>query len=283
MPNVMGNSGRTSFGAGHGDRMSAGRAAGGRSGAGGTRPGTLIGSGPNKNIHKDPHYGLETSYGAPIRTNEYGVGVAQPAERWKSWKDQVGTYNKAAREWNDNKFLNSAVNMLAPFGLENVAPDLNRPKTYVGGTYHTGWNPAAAAGSLLGLAFPGSGIPASAIAGNLYSAAGGPSVMLGGGPVPAGWDPRGAQAADTGQPSLGPSGSSNQMAGGSTGTGGMQQLQNLAQLNQGVSGNPSAPVGVGPPGPTPTPNYAQMMASIQQVTPGYGVSLPGYQYRKATV
>jgi hypothetical protein len=64
-------------------------------------------------------------------------------------------------------------------------------------------------------------------------------------------------------------------------------LQNLASINQGVSGNPGAPVSVGTPqapaGPTPTPNYAQMMASIQQVTPSYGVSLPGYQYRKATV
>jgi hypothetical protein len=141
------------------------------------------------------------------------------------------------------------------------------------------------------MAVPGLGMVTGAIGNKLYEAAGLPNVMLGG-PGKGGmqnWEgnqqytggmPPGA-AAPGGQPSQGGS----LLNGGfsSTGNGGgLKQLQNLAQINANVSGNPAAPESVGPATPT-GPNYNQIMASIRQVTPDYSVSLPGYQYGKATV
>lgn len=172
--------------------------------------------------------GEVTSYGAPVRQNKYGVKTAlpetatpgKPAQAWGSWKDQVGTYNKAAEKWNAGAgpSFGNVVNNMSPYGFSMQAPDLNRPKTYTGGDYHLGVNPAELAGGLLSMY--GSGLISGPMAGKVYTAMGGQNVMLGGPDVPGGWDPKGAGAAVPNQAQgNGVSGAQN-MAGAFSNTGG---------------------------------------------------------------
>jgi hypothetical protein len=193
----FGGGGGTINGAGGSGNVSGG-------GRGNTSTGEGRGNNPGKGVDRvnsglgqqHPSWGnrMETPYGAPYRTTPYGT-VALPEDRWNAWKDQVNKYNEAANKWNagTGRSFANFVNEMAPMGFAMEPPDLNKPKTYVGGDYHLGLNPGNLVGGLLGGAvFPGGGIPGAAIGGAIYDATGLGNVMLGGGAVPAGWDPGGA-------------------------------------------------------------------------------------------
>lgn len=225
--------------------------------------------------------GKVTTYGAPVRVNALGVETALGPSQWGAWQDQVDTYNKAAQRWNasaQQPSLSNLVNNSAPMGLSMQPPDINRPATYTGGDYHLGLNPAQLAGGLLGMY--GSGFVTGPIAGSLYTKAGGQNAMLSGPAAPSSWNWGGPQG--QGQPAA------PQQAGPNLGqqNGAGDHLQQLAALNSQIPGNPGAPTSSGtatPPG-LPGPNYSQMLGKLQQITPGYGVQLPGYQYSgRATV
>lgn len=80
------------------------------------------------------------------------------------------------------------------------APQYGRPKTYVGGDYHLGVNPAAAAVDLATMAMGVPG-PWGSIAGKAYNKFGGQDVMLGGGQVPGNWaDHTGPMTGSPGSP-----------------------------------------------------------------------------------
>lgn len=163
----------------------------------------------------DTSTGQTTSYGAPISVNKYGIKTAlpevatpgRPAQSWGSWKDQVDKYNQAARQWNAGagRSLANFANKVAPFGLSMEAPDLNRPATYTGGTYHMGWNPGSLAGLATGAVIPGSGLITGPLGQEVYTAMGGKNQILTGPDVPAGWDPNGGAPAFSGQQQSTPS------------------------------------------------------------------------------
>lgn len=169
-----------------------------------------------------------TAYGAPGHMGKYGTTAlpetatpGKPAMSWSSWKDQVDTYNAAANKWNKSAAQISPQNLLnnmSPYGFSMQAPELNKPKTYTGGDYHLGVNPAELAGGLLSMY--GSGLISGPVAGNVYTAMGGQNVMLGGPGVPSGWDPKGATPATPNAPNTQGNGtpSSGNMA--NTGNGG---------------------------------------------------------------
>lgn len=211
-----------------------------------------------------------------------GISVAPGANLANQNAQRAATYNAAARTWNDSaqqRSLGNFVNAVAPGGFSMEPPDIARPQTFSGSTYHVGWNP----GSLLSLAgamLPGSGIPLGMLGSSAYTALGGKNPVITG-PGSQGmptWD-----APGTGQ-QPNPAGALTPGGGQMSDRNGMTHLQNLAQINQGISGNPSAPQPVNGAqnlAQTPTgPNYANMAASTRQITPNYGIQLPGYQYSK---
>lgn len=162
--------------------------------------------------------GQTTRWGAPVVVDpKYGVKVAlpatavpgKPARAWSAWKGQMDTYNAAVQKWNasaQKPSIANLINNLEVMGVSMQAPDLNRPKTYTGGDYHLGINPAAAIGSFAGLAMPGLGAPASSVLGAAYTLAGGKNLMLSGPSVPAGWDKKGASPAVTSSGAAGATG-----------------------------------------------------------------------------
>lgn len=178
--------------------------------------------------------GAATPYGAPIHTNQYG-SFAESPKTWDTTKQKVDTYNTAAQKWNasaNTPSLANLVNNMAPGGFSMQAPDYNHPKTYVGGDYHLGLNPAALAGGMLGMY--GSGMVTGPLLGKAYTQFGGQNVMLGGGKVPDSW------ANPTG-PMTGPPGSSPTQTAGTFGnTGG------------GLPGFPMTPATPFGQQPTPT-------------------------------
>jgi hypothetical protein len=269
MPNVMGGSGRTSFGAGHGDRMSAGRA------AGGGRSGRTGGSGPNA-----PGGNQYAGYKGPVGTRaptpdapgSYGLSGAE-----------TRAYNAAKTEYQNRSFGKRLLDTLSP--LKSIDPQINQPSSYAAGQYHHGFNPGEVAGGLLGSIFPGGGAVLGKIGGFGWEQSGmHDAVVTGPGSGFSTSFPDGGPGYNSSTGFAGPGGNPAAPQGKGSQSGG-SLLQNLAQINQPVSGNPGAPQAVGPTpsAPTPQPNYQQIMASLQQITPGYGVQLPGYQYRKATV
>lgn len=138
--------------------------------------------------------GANTSYGAPVHTSigpiSAGIQAAKSPAAWSALNDQVDTYNKAATKWNagTGRSLANTINAFAPMGMSMQPPEFDKPKTYVGGDYHLGMNPAALAGGLLGgAAVIGGGLVAGPAAGKLYEMAGGSNLMLGGGKVPEAW------------------------------------------------------------------------------------------------
>jgi len=133
----------------------------------------------------------ETSYGAPVHTNKLGVSVAQSPQKWAATVDQSNTYNKAANEWNAGagRSFGNFVNALEPMGFSMQAPQLNRPATYSGGSYHLGLNPGALGGSLLGLGTGmfGASTLGGIIGGKAYEAVGGKNLVLSGPDQPKSW------------------------------------------------------------------------------------------------
>lgn len=74
--------------------------------------------------------------------------------------------------------LDHILDTVSPFGIHNVNPQINQPSSWANGTYHTGLNPAEAAGGIIGSA---TGIPAvGSILGAGYSALGLHDLVLGG-------------------------------------------------------------------------------------------------------
>ncbi len=236
-----------------------------------------------------------TSYGAPVHTTTGqtygGMQIAKSPAAWSALNDQVNTYNDAARKWNAGAgpSVGNFINNMSPGGFQMEPPSFNRPSTYVGGDYHTSWNP----GSLLGIAgamVPGGGMLTGALGEKLYSGFGGQNAMIGGGQVPGNWGLNGGGGYPGGQMAQGGNTpSSQQNAQGRQNSAG-DHLQQLAALNSNIAGNAGAPVnsGTAPAAQTPglpsSMQYQQRMGRIQQITPGYGVSLPSYQYSgRATV
>jgi hypothetical protein len=251
-------------------------------------------------FEKTNNFSTSQSATGPVFTStsglSSGISVSPSRDLQKANQERASIYNSAAGKWNKSaqtRSFSNFVNALRPMGFAMEPPDISRPSTFSGGDYHLGLNPGNLLGGLLGGALvPGGGIPASVAGGAIYDATGLGNVMIGGSGnmgmptwggsahMPASNMPGGGMG-----PSAGGQPGGSLLNGGFSNTGnggGLQQLQNLAQINANVSGNPAAPESVGPATPT-GPNYNQIMASIRQVTPGYSVSLPGYQYGKATV
>lgn len=301
----------SSFGGGGGGRDSGARSPSGDRGAGvsrGTAGGTPGGSSGQKNnfpgyrgpsgtsnpdtssagVSQEPRNsglistGQTTSYGAPVLVDsKYGVKIALPeksipgkAQSWSSWKDQVDKYNQAAREWNGRTFVDRALNFAAPFGLTSVAPDLNHPKTYTGGTFHTGLNPAELGGAVLGAAIPAPGASSvlSKVFGLGYDAAGGRPVMLTGEEVPKDWDPRGAQPADTNKPAPNPMGG---LSGERTGAAGAWAGGNPVQNAPGGAPFGAQPVQGGMTGGNPAPTMFTPKIANHSLPKGYESLFPG--------
>jgi hypothetical protein len=174
-----------------------------------------------------------------------GISVAVGPDLANKNAQRAATYNAAAHEWNqsaERPSINNLVNNMSPMGFAMEPPDIKRPQTFSGSTYHLGWNP----GSLLGLAgmaapIPGAGTVLGAAGQAAYSALGGKNPILTG-PGSMGmptWD------APTNQPNPGavPNG-------GSTGTGGMTAFPQ----QQGMSAPGGAAFGPQPTKPTPQPD-----------------------------
>lgn len=294
------------MGGGHGGSGGGGRSGGGGGGGSGGMSGAdmdrmILGTGP---MAPSAPGGPTISRGNPSRGPRPNTG-----DRWgtnapenpmdpdvaKAHQD----YNNAADAYSNSGFADwmrrRAVNLIP--GFSQAAPNWEIPSTYYGGTYHDTWSPFAAAASIAGgFAVPGGGIPADLAAQGASDLLHGPQYTFGGG---GGWGPTTSESTPgvgpdglTDKERGGPYGGSSNSASSGGGLGGTNgggnssggHLTNLAQVNQPVSGNSSAPVAVGTPTPTTQPNYQQILASLQQITPGYSVNLPGYKYlRKATV
>jgi hypothetical protein len=208
-----------------------------------------------------------------------GITVAVGPELQKKNAQRAATYNAAANEWNQGAKQRSFANFLnaaSPMGFSMEPPDINRPSTFSGGKYHLGWNPGSLLGMATGAFLPGSGFVTGPLGQMAYTAMGGKNLILGGeGDMGMQtWDAPGSRPNPTGPMTPG----GGQLAGKAEGG---ALLSELARINSGISGNPGAPQAISPTSaaPTPQPNYQNMLASIQQITPGYGVSLPGYRYR----
>jgi hypothetical protein len=220
--------------------------------------------------------GKLTPYGAPVRVNALGIETALPENpsttnpstpTWGGWKDEVDSYNQAARQWNARTLKDRIANAMAPLGLTSVAPDLSRPATFVDGTYHIGLNPAAAIGSIVGgLVAPGLGVPTSALAGGAYNALGGRDVVLTGSDIPKTWDPNGAATvgASSSPAASGPASSPSSPSGGTHG----------AQLLPPIAGN--GVTTIPPSGSTLPPTTAPISPPPQQnLSSAQLVSIPG--------
>jgi hypothetical protein len=271
--NAMGREGKTA----------AGRTGGtsGRTGQGGSagRPGGMGNQGQTNAAAIGAALGsrpTETSYGAPVRYNKYGIGVAlpetttpgKPAQSWSSWKDQVDTYNKAAEKWNAGagRSFGNLINAMSPMGLSMQAPDLNRPVTYTGGDYHLGWNP----GSLAGIpGMYGSGIITGALGEKAYTALGGKNPILSGPDVPGGWDPKGASPAV-------PGGNPQSTPGDPQGKGDQSGMAAALIGNPVQSAPGGAPFGAQPtpPAPSPTPGMFTPKIPNHSLPKGYQSMFP---------
>lgn len=219
------------------------------------------------------------------------------ADRWGTTieqnpdiQQQQTQYNSAANALQNRSFgdfLGDRALDLIP-GFHQVTPDWTKPSTYAGGQYHDAWSPLSAVmgagGAFLG---PGGGLVGGELGTGLTTAIGLPDYKFGSG---GGWNPSNAnpiQSAMGQNPN--PSGMpSSQQTAQNQGrqNSAADHLQQLAQLNTGIPGNPAAPVNSGTATAAatglPGPNYSQMMARMQPITPNYGVQLPGYQYAGRT-
>lgn len=229
-------------------------------------------------------------------------GVAQG--NYSTQGDAYNDYSNAVGQYATRGLLGRIGSFLAGPFVDQKEPMAGNPRSFANGTYHTASNP----GGIVAGMVPYGGTLLGRAASPLYDASGLPDIWHGGysqpdvrtgifGNAPAGTDlgrtfsqmggMYGAPGPANGQP--GATGLRQGGAGGPTAAGLGQQnsagdhLQQLAQLNSGIPGNPGAPVnsgtapGVGMPG-LPGPNYSQMLARTQSITPNYGVQLPGYQY-----
>lgn len=263
MPNVRGGAGSGFGGAASAGRNSTTSSAGARSGdsVGGTK-----------------RAGNATVADHLIATGAISVPSIGPggvkAPPGGTQDDAYNDYAKAVGQEGVKSLGARILDFFSPLGISNMPVDSQRPWTFDNGTYHPGWNPGSIVGMAAGALLPGLGVPAGALAEKLYTGLGGHMVPLAGyNGAEAGTSPTSDPTSPsmTGSPGT-PQGKGNQ--------GGGALLAELARVNSGVSGNPGAPQAVGPTpaAPTPQSNWQQIMASIQQVTPNYGVSLPGYKY-----
>lgn len=192
-------------------------------------------------------------------------------------------YQGALSDYNNKSWVGRQV---------NVTPDPSRPATYANGISHFGMNiPGALLGTAASAFLPGMGIPVSMGAGAAFRAMGIPDTVFGSGTGAAPQPGQGFNYSGVGQ--QGRFGQGTGVAGqagmNGPGAGAAGHLNNLANLNSQISGTAGAPVGSGttPTATTPDANsldWLTRLGRMQQITPGYGVSLPSYKYTgKATV
>lgn len=130
---------------------------GANTGVGGDRPlrglpTTPYGGGPPSQV-------AETPYGAPVHYDygKYGLNTdgtptktAQSPEKWKGTKQRVEDYNKAVKEYENRDFFGKVMDFLAGPLYDEQAPNIDDPRTYWGGKYHTSTDPVAAAAMAAG-------------------------------------------------------------------------------------------------------------------------------------
>jgi len=162
------------------------------------------------------HTGAEGPAGSPTGTpggaSKYG-GVGSALESAKAgYADRYRGEGWAERNILDP--IGEAFGRL--FGVETVPPDINRPATYAGGTYHTGLNVPGLAGGILGTALgvPGLGFGAGQLANKLGIG----DVILGGGSAP-GFGGAPAMASAPGGATTGPTATAGPGTGGILNTG----------------------------------------------------------------
>jgi hypothetical protein len=142
-----------------------------------------------------------------LNPNSPGWGALGPRGPMGRWGTDP-SFQKAMNEYNDRGFFNRAADFFAGPFYDAVKPQPLSPKTYAGGTYHTGTNVPGVAGGMLGnvLGGPLGGM----ILGRLAGMIPGGTVMHGGNPALAGFN------TGTGAPGTAPGspqgGSGNQWA-----------------------------------------------------------------------
>jgi hypothetical protein len=203
--------------------------------------------------------------------------TANPPGSYGLSSAETKQYNSAKDEYAKRDFMQRAFDFLSP--VHSINPQINQPSSWMGGTTHYGVNPGGLFGGLLGGAlFPGAGLVTGPIGSKMYDQTGMHELVLSGP----------GYKGSTSYPDGGPGYNSSTGYGGPAGgpsspqgkgdQSGLQHLQTLAQINQGISGNQSAPQPVNGASQLATPQYANMMASNRNITPNYNVSLPGYRY-----
>lgn len=189
------------------------------------------------------------------------LGPRGPQVGWGSDPD----FERAMSEYDDRTIIDRALDFLAGGWYDAVKPEPLSPKTYAGGTYHSGTHVPSALGGLIGgvLGGPLGGQVVGGVAGMIP----GGTVMHGGDPALAGYN-TGTGPMSPGAPQ-----------GGGTGQGG--QYANLVQggplaPKPGVA-TPATPAGPMSPGPL------QMGANWLSVPGGnpYGIATPAYRYPRA--
>jgi hypothetical protein len=218
----------------------------GPSGKGSASSGRPGGMGNTGQVNSKP---TTTSWGSPIHydngSNPISKGItlaAGPALN-KQNINRANTYNDAARAWNLSAGKPSLANMInnwGPMGFSMEPPDIARPATFSGGTYHLGWNPGSLA-SLAGGMIPGAGVPLGAIGQAAYTGLGGKNLVLSG-PGSQGM-PSWGDAPGQGRPNLG---GAMTPGGGQLSDGGMGTIGNPIKPSSQAPGG--APFGAQPTG-----------------------------------
>lgn len=190
------------------------------------------------------------------RTPGFGsFGPRGPMGTWGSSPE----FSKAMGEYQNRGLGMKALDFLAGPFYDQVKPNPLDPRTYAGGTYHTGTNIPGVAGSLIGSALgPGLGM----VGGFLGSQIPGGTVLHGGNPALAGYN------TGTGLPGAAPG------AQGGTGMGGQFAMRPItpAGARQGIPTTPATQQ-MGLPGLPQNTMGAAMLGNAN-----YGVTRPSYNY-----
>ena len=109
-----------------------------------------------------------------------GISVAVGPDLANKNAQRAATYNAAAHEWNagTGRSFNNFVNAMSPMGFSMEPPDIARPQTFSGSTYHLGWNPGSLMGLATGAVVPGSGLITGPMGQAAYTALGGKNPIL---------------------------------------------------------------------------------------------------------
>lgn len=185
------------------------------------------------------------------------LGPRGPLGGWGSSPDFKG----AMAEYNDRSFFDKAIDFLGGSFYDAVKPNPLDPRTYAGGTYHSGTNVPGALGSLFGGALaPGAGMLLGGALGMAFPDA---NVLHGGDPSLTGYN--------TGTSAMGGPGP----LGGGNGNGNLGAMPPAPKPGQIT---PATPAGASPPPPMTAGAY-QLPSWLSVPGPSpYTLQQPGYNY-----